>query len=129
MSLKRESTTALFFLFMKYYYEKPDVWVGAGELYICDHPMYNRCTLFRKGSIGFAVIQEHYNNKTKARWWGSVDPWLAGDIYLNENFRTVFDEIALEPDENGLYFTITIRKLMWKLRMKPLRKNFWEEPL
>ena len=114
---------------MKYYYEKPAEYVSAGETYICDHPMYNRCTLFRDGDIGLAVIQEHYNKKTKARWWGTVEPWLAGDIYLNECFDKVFHELAGNADENGLYPTIPVRKLMWKLRMKPLRKEFWEETL
>lgn len=111
---------------MKYYYEKPEEWVVAGKLYSCDHPFYNRCTLFQNGSVGLAVIQEHYNEKTKARWWGSVDPWLSGDIYLNNNFKTVFDELAQGPDENGLYPTIIVRRLMWMLRMKPLKREFWE---
>ena len=112
---------------MKYYYEKPKKWIGAGELYLCDHPMYNRCTLFQNGSKGLAVIQERYNEKTKTRWWSSIDPWLAGDIFLSENFDTVFKELSAEADENGIYPTIQVRKLMWKLRMKPLKKEIWED--
>lgn len=111
---------------MKYYYEKPKDWIAAGKIYTCDHPLYNRCTLYLNGNVGIAVIQEHFNEKTKARWWGAVDPWLSGDIYMNENFRAVFDENALGPDEKGLYPTITVRRIMWLLRMKPLRREFWE---
>ncbi len=112
---------------MKYYYEKPPEWVAAGKTYSCDHPLYNRCTLFQNGSKGLTVIQERYNDKTKARWWGAVDPWLAGDIFLCEGFSDYFDQKAAEPDENGLYPTVQVRKIMWALRMKPLKKEFWED--
>lgn len=112
---------------MKYYYEKPDEWVGAGEIYECDHPMYHRCTLFRSGSVGLAVVQEKYNKRIKARWWSSIEPWIAGDIYLNKRFEMYFIDHAKAPDENGLYPTYTVRQVMWALRMKPLRKEEWED--
>ena len=104
----------------------PDNWIGAGEIYSCEHPMYNRCTLFRIEDRGLAVIQEHYNKYTKARWWGSIEPWIAGEICMNVNFAEFLEKHAEKPDENGLYPTIPIRKLMWRLRMKPLRKAYWE---
>lgn len=112
---------------MKYYYEKPEEWVGAGETYICDHPRYNQCTLFRAGPVGLAIIQEKYNVRAKARYWTTVDPWLAGDIFLNEKFEGYFVDHAQESNEKGLFPTVTVRKLMWALRMKPLRKEEWEE--
>ena len=111
---------------MKYYYEKPETWIAAGEIYIWDHPMYNKCTLFRCGKRGLAVIQERFNSKTKVRWWGTVDPWLAGDLYFHDGFKEYFNEYADEKNENGLYPTVTIRKIMWALRMKPLPKEYWE---
>ena len=114
---------------MKYYYEKPETWTNTGQTYICDHPLYNRCTLFTKGKKGLAVIQEHFNEKTKARWWGTIEPWLASDIYNNGNFNGYFQENAKTANENGLYPTVTVRKIMWALRMKPLRKEYWEEEL
>ena len=114
---------------MKYYYERPEEWIGAGETYICNHPRYNRCTLFRDGERGLAVIQERFNEKTKARWWGPLEPWLAGDIYFSDGFHAVFDEYAAEADLVGLYPTIPVRKIMWKLRMKPLRREYWEEEI
>lgn len=112
---------------MKYYYEKPASWDIAGKTYICDHPIYNRCTLFNIADRGLACIQEHFNPITKARWWGTIEPWIAYDIYNNDNFSSYLKENARWKDENGLYPTITLRKLMWALRMKPLRREYWEE--
>lgn len=117
------------FFTMKYYYEKPKQWVAAGETYICDHPFYKRCTLFRIEDRGLAVVQEHFNAKTKTRWWGSIDPWLAGDIFFHEEFQEYLDENAEVPNANGLYPTVPVRRLMWALRMKPLKKEYWEETL
>ena len=45
--------------------------------------------------------------------------------YLNERFKSVFDEYA-EESADGLYPTITVRKLMWALKMKPISKERWE---
>lgn len=112
---------------MKYYYEKPENWVGAGEVYRCNHPLYDKCTLFRKGDVGFAVVQERFNKIKKARWYGPIEPWIAGDIYLNERFEECFKKYAGKVDEAGLYPTIPLRKVMWELRMKPLKKELWEE--
>ena len=74
-------------------------------------------------------MQEHFNEQSKARWWGSVDPWLAGDIYMNSDFNKFFEQHAAEANENGLYPTVPVRKIMWALRMKPLKKEYWEESL
>ncbi len=114
---------------MKYYYEKHENWIGAGEIYSCNHPIYNRCTLFREGDLGIAVVQEHFDISRKIRWWGSLEPWIAGDIYCNPRFDMFFRENATKPDKNGLYPTFTVRKIMWALRMKPLKREFWEEEL
>lgn len=122
-----ETLQSLLFLTMKYYYEKPETWDNTGQTYICDHPLYNRCTLFKKGKKGLAIIQEHFNEKTKARWWGTIVPWLASDIYKNCNFKNIFDQYANEADDRGIYPTLTLRKIMRALRMKPLRREYWEE--
>lgn len=35
---------------MRYHYEKPEIYVSNyGETYVCDHPVYDRCTLFKIG--------------------------------------------------------------------------------
>lgn len=112
---------------MKYYYESSDnAQVGAGEIYICDHPLFNQGTLFRSGDKGLIIVQEHYNKKTKARWWGPVEPRLSYDIYIHSNFGPFFEKSASERDENGFYPVFSVRKAMWALRMKPLRKEPWE---
>ena len=36
---------------MRYHYQKPDIYLSMyGELYICNHPVYDRCTLFTIGN-------------------------------------------------------------------------------
>lgn len=112
---------------MKYYYKPSiDAKSGAGETYICDHPLFSRATLFKSDNRGLLIVQEHYNKKTKARLWGPVVPWLSYDIYTNINFEKFFDKNATEADENGLFPIFPIRKVMWALRMKPLQREAWE---
>jgi len=96
------------------------------ETYECDHILYNRCTLFRLGDRGLAVIQQRFNPKHKMTWWSSIDPWLANDIFENPNFAAYLEENARKPDEKGLYDTVPVRQLMWKIGMDPMRKEFWE---
>lgn len=111
---------------MRYHYEKPAIFVSMyGTAYECDHPVYSKCTLFVEGDKGIAVIQQRYDEKTKRTWWGEIDPWLTDDIYLHENFETIFKDRAKECTD-GLYPTMTIRQLMWALKMKPMSKERWE---
>lgn len=112
---------------MKYYYEKPETWIGAGKVYICNHTMYRQCTLFQNGDVGLAVIQERYDPEKKVRWWSYIDPWLAGDIFLNKKFEGYFVDHARQADERGIFPTYKVREVMWALRMKPLKKEYWEE--
>ena len=115
---------------MKYHYSPSnDVKTGAGEIYVCDHPLFCKCTLYKNGEKGLIVVQEHYNKKTKARWWGPVEPRLSYDIYVSPNFSKYFAENASEIDKNGLYPVVSVRKIMWALRMKPLKKEIWEDDL
>lgn len=111
---------------MRYFYEKPEIYLSMyGETYCCDHPVYSICTLFKIGDKGLAVIQQRYDSKTKRTWWSELDPWLTDSIYLHKNFKKYFDVrsgLCIE----GLYPTVTVRQLMWALRMKPLKKQHWE---
>ena len=62
---------------MRYHYEKPGIFTSMyGEVYECDHPVYNRCTLFKIGKLGLAIIQQRYDPKTKRTWWTEIDQWL-----------------------------------------------------
>ena len=77
------------------------------------------------GDSGLAVIQQRYDPETKSTYWGTIDPWLTDDIYLHPNFKEYFDERAGDCT-NDIYPTVTIRQLMWSLKMKPLPKERWE---
>ena len=96
-----------------------------GQIYSCDHPVYNRCTLFMVGDKGLAVIQQRFDPDTKRSWWSDIDPWLANDIYLHPKFKEFFDDRAGEGMD-GLYPTVTVRQIMWGLKMKPIHRERWE---
>ena len=140
---------------MRYHYEKPEIYVSNyGETYICDHPVYDRCTLFKIGDKGLAVIQQRFNPETKETRWTEIDPWLTDAIYLNPNFKDLFEKYSKKvgnldamacqtqnadtrraqkltqgttrSSTNYLYPTLTVRQAMWALKMKPLRRERWE---
>lgn len=96
-----------------------------GSLYICDHPVYSRCTLFLVRERGLAVIRQYYDEETKCTYWRELGKNLAGDIYLNPGFEAYFNSHS-GPCTDGIYPTVTIRQVMWALRMKPLPKKPWE---
>lgn len=96
-----------------------------GELYTCNHLIYSRCTLFRLKDKGLAVIQQYYNPEDKSTVWREIEPGVADRIYLHKNFMTVFEKFAGES-QNGLFPTLTVRQLMWEMRMKPLKREVWE---
>lgn len=111
---------------MRYHYEKPSLFVSMyGETYICDHPVYDRCTLFKIGEKGLSVIQQRYDEATKQTSWGELDPWLPNDLYLHPGFKKFFDERS-GACSGGIYPTVTIRQIMWALKMKPLKRHRWE---
>ena len=96
-----------------------------GETYICDHPVYDKGTLFKIDNRGLCVIQQRYNSEDKSTYWGEIDPWLTDALYLHPNFRSFFDERAGECTD-GLYPTVSIRQIMWALKMKPIKRERWE---
>lgn len=111
---------------MRYHYNKPDFYKSRyGKIYICDHPIYNRCTLFKIDKKGLAIIQQRFDKETKITWWDEVDPWLTDDLYLHVKFKNFFDKYSGEC-KDGLYPTVTIRQIMWALKMKPIKRERWE---
>lgn len=111
---------------MRYHYEKPDIYISMyGSTYICNHPVYDRCTLFQIKEKGLAVIQQRFSMDQKSVRWTEIDPWLTDDLYLHPKFKEFFDERS-DICTEGLYPTVTIRQIMWALKMKPLPRERWE---
>ena len=111
---------------MRYHYEKPKIYMSLyGQVYICDHPVYSRCTLYLTVDRGLAVIQQRFDPERKSTWWSDIDPWLTDAIYLHPDFKEYFDERA-GICKDGLYPTVTIRQIMWALKMKPIARERWE---
>lgn len=110
---------------MRYHYEKPAIYLSMyGSTYNCNHPVYDRCTLFKIENRGLAVIQQRIDN-VKRTWWGEIDAWLTDTLYLHPGFKEFFDKRAGECVD-GLYPTVTIRQIMWALKLKPVARERWE---
>ena len=111
---------------MRYHYEVPNICIPVyGKSYICDHPVYSKCTLYKIGNKGLAVIQQRYSPTTKRTWWTQIDEYVRNPIYLHPKFIGYFDKMA-GPCEDGLYPTVTVRQIMWALKMKPMPREPWE---
>lgn len=111
---------------MRYHYDKPTIYLSMyGETYICDHPVYDRCTLYLIDNKGLAVIQQRFNPETKSTYWSEIDPWLTDMLYLHPKFKDFFEERSGKC-ENGLYPTVTVRQIMWGLKIKPIAREQWE---
>ena len=110
---------------MRYHYEKPPMYFSKyGCTYNCDHVVYSNCTLFKMGYKGLSVIQQRYDADAKITWWSEIDPWLTDELYLHPCFKDYFDAKSGECTD-GLYPTVTIRQIMWALKIKPLPKQKW----
>lgn len=96
-----------------------------GEIYVCNHPVYSRCTLFRIKEKGLAVIQQRYRESDKSTYWTEIDRYLVDRLYLHPNFKKFFDERAC-VESDRLFPTVSIRQIMWGLKMKPLKRERWE---
>lgn len=111
---------------MRYHYEKPTTYSTMyGNTYTCNHPVYDRCTLFEIDNRGLAIIQQRFDEVTKQTWWEEIDPWLNDLLYLHPKFKKFFNERSGEPIE-GLYPTVSIRQIMWGLKLKPIPRERWE---
>lgn len=111
---------------MRYFFEKPEKYSRMyGQLYVCDHPVYSRCTLYLIGKKGLAVIQQRYVSETKSTYWTEIDPYLVDALYLHSGFKQFFDDRSGECID-GIYPTVTVRQIMWALKMKPIKRERWE---
>lgn len=111
---------------MRYFYTKPDYCDPLyGQVYLCDHPVYDSCTLYLENDIGLAVIIQTFDAETKQTRWTNLPAYLANDLYLRPGFASYFNQHAKKATD-GLYPTVTVRQIMWALKMKPLKKERWE---
>lgn len=111
---------------MRYHYEKPITYLAMyGETYVCKHPVYDNCTLYLMNGKGLAIIQQRFDPNSKQTWWSEIDPWLVDELYLHPKFKEYFEDRA-DESVDGLYPTVTIRQIMWALKMKPIKKERWE---
>lgn len=113
---------------MRYHHDDNNITTDMyGERYFCkEHPVYDFCTLYKIKKKGLAVIQQYYDPTEKTTKWGEVSKNLKDAIYLHPKFKEYFDERAGECDDDGVYPTVTVRQLMWALRMKPIKRERWE---
>ena len=108
---------------MKYYYQKPDICVRVfGQPISLDHPIYRGGTLYFENGIGLIVTQKKFDKERRECYWDAVDTWIANDIYTTSKFPEFFKSHATREDPP----IFELRKLMWALRMKPLKKEDWE---
>ena len=62
---------------------------------------------------------------TKSTYWTEIDQLLNDILYLSTGFMEFFNSYAAEGSE-GFYPTVTIRQVMWRLRLKLLKRERWE---
>ena len=111
---------------MRYHYERPTEYqVTTGIMYKCNHPVYDYCTLYLIENRGLAVVQQRYVPIRKYTYWRDIDPWLVDDIFYQKGFMAYFNKHAGRLTD-GLYPTVTVRQIMWALKMKPLKRYIWE---
>ena len=97
-----------------------------------NHPIFDRCTLYLQEvngvPYGLAVIQQRIDRK-KRTYWEEIDSWLVDEIFEHPGFQDYFKKRAKPRDDWGESFhypTVTVRQIMWALKMKPLTKQRWE---
>lgn len=112
---------------MRYHFVKPQLYNPRyGITYSCNHIVYSKCTLYLIKDKGLAVIQQRFDKTTKTTWWTEIDSCLVDALYLNPNFEEYFNRYSGVIKEGGLYPTVTVRQIMWALKMKPLKRARWE---
>lgn len=109
---------------MKYFYQpqRQSVRVFGKPIVLEDHPIYRSGTLYLENGKGLIAVQKYFNSEWKSCYWDHVEYGIANDLYLAPGFFEFFQQNAMESD----YPIFELRKLMWILRMKPLRKEDWE---
>lgn len=112
---------------MRYFLEKPiDAKKNGVYLTKIDHPLYNSCTIYKTDvDKGLAIVQRRFNKNLKVFFYNAPDSWIIDEIKKAAGFVDyVFDHAG--PNQDGTYPTVTIRQVMYALKLKPLKKEWWE---
>ena len=94
---------------MRYHYEKPPIYLSMyGKLYICNHPVYDSCTLYKIDEKGLAVIQQRYDVETKVHGGAkSIRGLLMKYIYI------LILKAILNNDQKSVLTTDYIQRLQF----------------
>ena len=82
---------------MRYHYEKPTIYLSMyGERYICEHPVYNSCTLFKIGEKDWLLFSSVLTPRLRvpggARWIRGLQMIY---IYIRSSKNTLKTEQAI----------------------------------
>ena len=113
---------------MRYFYKKPKE-VKDHSIYfkhMDENPLYNSCRLYMiSDEEGLAIIQKRFNPKLKVFFYNAPDAWIMDEILRNPKFADYVFEHAGEC-KDGIFPAVTVRQVMYALKMKPLEKEWWE---
>lgn len=97
---------------MRYFIEKPEITTHMfGRTYECDHPLYNRCTLYQIGNKGIAIVQQRFDADTKSTYWTEIDPWLNDILYLSPAFAYVGNSMTKANEIEDEWIAVTAKDI------------------
>ena len=120
---------------MKYHYDIPEnageIAQKYGEVRNVDRPLFDICTAFwsEKTGKGLLLVQQRFDPVGKRCYWDNADPWLVNDICEHPGWEDWFEEHSGFVGADGRFPVFNVRKVMWGLRMKPLKREEWEAAL
>ena len=83
--------------------------------------LYSRGMLYERDGIGLVIVELKFDEKRKSFYYDAISGALSNRIYENDGFVKYFEENADSP-KNGLYPSADARKVLWALKMPPLKK-------
>ena len=70
---------------MRYYYQpKKQDSSRFSHIYVCNHPLYSRCTLYQFNNLGLAVIQQRFDADEKVTYWTEDGHHDEGDANITD---------------------------------------------
>ena len=87
--------------------------------------MVSSSTLYLEKGYGLEVARKIFDNNKKTCSYRYLERPLANAIKEHEQFEKLFKRYS-GKSEGGRYPFLDVRKLMWDLRMKPIKKDIFE---